>query len=241
MTLASALPFGLRPLGETRPFPFGLGPQGRPFGLVRVRRRGMSLPATTTDAELVAHIRRGGTEGMALLVERYSARLHRYLLHLTGNPAAADELLQDTWLRVVERLDGYDARQPFLAWLFAIARHRAIDLARERARETRHLGRPAEPVENDEGERLEPLETVAAAGPSPLEQLAAHELEARVAWLFSRLPRHYREVLALRFHHDFSLEEIARLLGLPLSTVKTRVQRGLVLLRQRAEGLRLDE
>jgi len=231
MAATSALPFGLRPLGKARPV----------FGLARVRRRWMSLPVTATDAELVAYIRRGASEGIALLVERYSPRLFRYLLHLTSNPAAAEELLQDTWLRVVERLDGYDPRQPFLAWLFAIARHRAIDLARARAREVRHLGRPAEAVENEEGERLEPLDAVAAAGPSPLEQLAERELEERVARLFARLPLHYREVLTLRFHHDFSLEEIARLLDLPLSTVKTRVQRGLALLRQRAESLGLNE
>jgi RNA polymerase sigma-70 factor (ECF subfamily) len=212
-----------------------------PFGPVRLRRRWMSLPATATDAELVAFARRGEGDGVARLVERYSARLYRYLLHLTSNPAAAEELLQDTWLRVVERLDGYDARQPFLTWLFAIARHRAIDLMRARARETRALGQPAAAAENDEGERLEPLDTVAAAGPSPLDELAARELEERVARLFARLPRHYREALTLRFHHDFSLEEIARLLDVPLSTVKTRVQRGLVLLRRRAESSGLNE
>ena len=229
MAATSALPFGLRPLGKARPL----------FGLARGRRRWMSLPATATDRELVAYIRRGGSEAVALLVERYSARLYRYLLHLASDPALADDLLQDTWLRVVERLDGYDARQPFLAWLFAIARHRAIDLVRARARETRALGRPAAAGENEEGERLEPLDTVAAQSPSPLEQLAERDLEERVARLFGRLPLHYREVLTLRFHHDLSLEEISRLLGLPLSTVKTRVQRGLVLLRQRAESFGL--
>ena len=217
-----------------RTFPLGLRP-------LRARRVWMSLPATATDAELVAYIRRGGADGIARLVERYSARLYRYLAHFTGDSALAEDLLQDTWLRVVERLDGYDARQPFLGWLFAIGRHRAIDTLRQRAREIRALGHPAEAAENDEGERLEPLELAAAATPSPLEALAERELAERVAFLFSRLPRHYREALALRFHHDLQLEEIARLLGLPLSTVKTRVQRGLVLLRQRAEALRLDE
>src|SRR3990172_5757418 len=229
MAATSALPLGVRAGGKARPL----------CGLARGRRRWMSLPATATDRELVAYIRRGGSEAVALLVERYSARLYRYLLHLASDPALADDLLQDTWLRVVERLDGYDARQPFLAWLFAIARHRAIDLARARARETRALGRPAAAGENEEGERLEPLDTVAAQSPSPLEQRAERDLEERVARLFGRLPLHYREVLTLRFHHDLSLEEIARLLGLPLSTVKTRVQRGLVLLRQRAESFGL--
>lgn len=214
-----------------------------PAWTLRPRRRGwmrgtcMTLPATATDSELVAFTRRGRPEGIARLVERYSARLYRYLHRLVNDPALAEDLLQDTWLRVVERLDGYDAKQPFLAWLFAIARHRAIDTLRHRAREVRNLGQAAEAWENEEGEWLEPLERVAAAGPSPLEQLAETELERRVAEIFTRLPRHYRVVLALRFQEDLPLEEIARLLELPLSTVKTRVQRGLVLLRQRAEGL----
>ncbi|MFQ5696566.1 MAG: sigma-70 family RNA polymerase sigma factor, partial [Terriglobia bacterium] len=118
-------------------------------------------------------------------------------------------------------------------------RHRAIDTLRQRAREARNLGRPADVWENEEGERLDPLERVATDAPSALEQLAQAELDRRVAAVFTLLPRHYREVLALRFQEELRLEEIARLLGLPLSTVKTRVQRGLVLLRQRAEGLGL--
>ncbi|MBI4466194.1 MAG: sigma-70 family RNA polymerase sigma factor [Acidobacteria bacterium] len=200
----------------------------------------MSLPATATDAELVAYIRRGGGEGIAPLVERYSPRLYPYLVRLVNDTALAEDILQDTWLRVVERLDGYDARQPFVVWLFAIARHRAIDTLRQRARQARGLGHPAEPAENEEGERLEPLEQVAAEGPSPLERLAERELEQRVTAAFASLPRHYREVLTLRFQEELRLDEVARLLGLPLSTVKTRVQRGLILLRQRAEGLGLQ-
>ena len=199
----------------------------------------MTLPATTSDKELVALIRRGEGEAIARLVDRYSARVYRYLRGLVGEEALAEDILQDTWLRVVERLDRYDAAQPFLVWLFAVARHRAFDLLRQRARESRSLGSQADIHENEEGERLDPLERVAAAGPSPLEQLAERELEQRVADAFTRLPRHYREVLTLRFREDLALEEIARLLDLPLSTVKTRAQRGLLLLRQRAEGLGL--
>ena len=192
-----------------------------------------------SDAELVALIRRGKTEGIAQLVDRYSPRLYRYLRRLVGEPALAEDILQDTWLRVVERLDRYDAQQPFAGWLFAIARHRAIDTLRQRARESHSFGSLAEGRENDAGERLDPLEWVAAQTPSPLDELATADLERRVAEVFTRLPRHYREVLTLRFHEGLRLEEIARLLDLPLSTVKSRVQRGLVMLRQRAEGLGL--
>lgn len=206
----------------------------------RPRNTWMSIPATASDAELVGQIRRGNTEVFVRLVDRYSPPLYRYLRRLVGEPALAEDLLQETWLRVVERLDRYDSAQPFLTWLFAVGRHLAIDTLRKQARETFHWGNRAAAWENEEGEPLDPVERVAAEGPSPLAQLAEAELQRRVAELFAVLPRGYREVLTLRFQEDLKLEEIAGLLDLPLSTVKTRVQRGLLLLRQRAEGLGLN-
>lgn len=211
-----------------------------PFGAARPRRSWMALPATASDAEVIARIRRGDTEGIAWLVKRYSPQVFRYLRHWLNDPQVAEDVLQDTWLRVVERLESYDARRPFLAWLLAIARHRAIDRLRERVRQTAPLGQPAELRENDRGDTPEPLDRVAAATPSPLEQLAEADLQRRVGSALGSLPPVYREVLTLRFHQDLQLHEIARLLQVPLSTVKSRVQRGLVLLRQRAEGLGLN-
>jgi RNA polymerase sigma-70 factor (ECF subfamily) len=201
----------------------------------------MPLASTATDAALVAAVRRGQGEAITWLVERYSPRLYRYLLRLVPDAALAEDILQDTWLRVVERLDRYDKARPFVVWVFAIARHRAIDTLRQRVRMTQKLGRPAEPYQNEEGEHLDPVDQAASAEPSPLERLATTELEQRVSQAFALLPPHYREALTLRFHEDMEMEEIAHVLGLPLSTVKTRVQRGLLLLRQRAEALGLNQ
>lgn len=209
------------------------------FELPRMRGAWMPLPVAATDVELVDAVRRGQGEAIVRLVERCSPRLYRYLVRLLNDPALAEDILQETWLRVVERLERYDRKQTFVVWLFAVARHRAIDALRQQARQRRSLGFPAEPVESEEGSRLDPLDQLPALVPSPLEQAAAGELEQRVADAFRRLPRHYREVLTLRFHEDLPLEEIAQLLDVPLSTVKTRAQRGLLLLRQRAEGLGL--
>ncbi len=200
----------------------------------------MPLPATATDAELVAAARGGHEEALTRLVESYSPRVFRYLARLLGEPALAEDILQDTWLRVVERLERYDASRPFLVWLFAIARHRAIDTLRRQGRTLRLLGTPAEPRENAEGEVLDPLEQAASAEPSPFERLAEVEARERVSEAFACLPEHYREVLTLRFHEEMQLDEIARVVGVPLSTVKTRVQRGLLLLRQRTEILGLE-
>jgi RNA polymerase sigma-70 factor (ECF subfamily) len=200
----------------------------------------MPLSLAATDAELVEAIRRGQEDAIRWLVERYSSRLFRYLTRLVGEAALAEDILQDTWLRVVERLDRYDRAKPFEVWIFAVARHRAIDALRRRARVRKKLGQPAQPLETEQGDLLDPLEMVAATGPSPLDVLTEAETEQRIADAFARLPQHYREALTLRFHEEMRLDEIARLLEVPLSTVKTRVQRGLLLLRQRAEHLGLQ-
>ncbi len=93
-----------------RPFFFGpaLAPQ-------------MADPATATDQQLVRWARRGDPEAVAQLVERHSRGLHRYLTGMVGEPALAEDILQDTWLRVMERLDRYNAKYSFRAWLYAVA------------------------------------------------------------------------------------------------------------------------
>ncbi len=206
-----------------RPFFFGLAltPQ-------------MADPATATDQQLVRWARRGEPEAVAQLVERHSRGLHRYLTGMVGEPALAEDVLQDTWLRVMERLDRYNTKYSFRAWLYAVARNRAIDLLRQRTR----LSRRTEPARRDAEEWIDPVERVADPAPSPLEQLAEQDLQQRVVELLPRLPAGSREVLTLRFQEDLMLDEIATVLKLPTATVRTRLYRGLKLLRQRAEGLR---
>ena len=192
--------------------------------------------AASTDSELIGSARRGEGEAIGRLIERYSPRLHRYLARLTGEPALAEDVLQDTWLRVMDRLDHYDSARPFAVWLFRVAHNCAIDALRKQGREDMALSA----LEDAEGEPRELLELVPDGGPSALERLAQQELHDRVATVFAALPAHYREVLTLRFHEELSLEEIAQVLGAPLSTVKTRVVRALALLRQRIETLGLN-
>jgi RNA polymerase sigma-70 factor, ECF subfamily len=208
-----------------------------PFFLERAVNRGDAMvQAASTDNELIGSARRGEGESIARLVERYSSRLHRYLTCLVGEPALAEDILQDTWLSVMDRLDRFDPARPFAVWLFRVAHNRAIDVLRKQSRQGLLVGAQ----ENEEGETRDPFEQMPDRGPSALEQMAASELRAKVEAAFADLPPHYREVLTLRFHEELRFEEIAQVLGAPLSTVKTRVQRGLQLLRHRAEALGLN-
>ena len=75
----------------------------------------------------LAQLRRGDPEALGALLARYQNRLFRYLLRLVRETATAEDLFQQTWLRVAEKIGRYDPRRSFEAWLFSIAHHLAID------------------------------------------------------------------------------------------------------------------
>src|ERR1700740_2703534 len=75
----------------------------------------------------VAQLRRGDLDALSTLLTRYQNRLYRYLLRMVRQPAEAEDLFQQTWLRVAEKIQQYDPRRSFEAWLFTMARHCVID------------------------------------------------------------------------------------------------------------------
>jgi len=157
------------------------------------------------------------------LIETYQHRLIRYLLSLTGSRSLADDLFQETWLRVLERGHQYRGEWKFEVWLFSIARHLVIDEARRKKGVSLD-----EPGDDDAGARFQP----ASGSPSPLEEVVAGQEGERIAQQLSRLPAVYREVLVLRFREDLALEEIASIVKVPLSTVKSRLYRAVETLRR---------
>jgi RNA polymerase sigma-70 factor (ECF subfamily) len=175
-------------------------------------------------------LKRNDPELLDQLIETYQHRLLRYLLFLTGKREVAEDLFQETWMRVLLRGAQYNGKARFDTWLFTIARNLVIDLSRKR-----HMASLDEMSEGGEDER--PFE-VAIDGPSPFEQFATREDRAEVAEVLLKLEPNYREVLMLRFHEEMSLEEIASVTHAPLSTVKSRLYRGLAALKPEVEQLR---
>jgi RNA polymerase sigma-70 factor (ECF subfamily) len=163
------------------------------------------------------------------LIELYQHRLLRYLLFLTGRREVAEDLFQETWMRVLLRGAQYNGKARFDTWLFTIARNLVIDLSRKRTM--------ASLDEMSEGEDERPFE-IAIDGPSPLEQFRSREDSAEVAEVLLKLEPAYREVLVLRFHEEMSLDEIAKMTKAPLSTVKSRLYRGLAALKPEVERIR---
>ena len=164
------------------------------------------------------------------LIELYQHRLLRYLMFLTGKREVAEDLFQETWMRVLLRGSQYNGKARFDTWLFTIARNLVIDLSRKRTMAS--LDEMSDSTEDGRGFE------VATDGPSPLEEFQLREDRAEVAQVLLKLETNYREVLVLRFHEELSLEEIASVTQAPLSTVKSRLYRGLAALKPEIERLR---
>lgn len=174
----------------------------------------------TDDTQALANgLRRRDPDLLDRLIEQYQQRLYRYLLFLTGDPALAEDLFQETWIRVLERGHQYNAKSKFESWLFAIARNLVIDVSRRK--KFRSLEELAEPESNH------PYEPPDDRAVSALQLLVTRENEQSVQLSLLKVPAYYREVLLLRFHEELGLEEIANVLSVPLSTVKSRLYRGL--------------
>jgi RNA polymerase sigma-70 factor (ECF subfamily) len=186
----------------------------------------LNTTAETETAKIARGLRERDMELVADLVERSQRRLVRYLLYLIGRQDYAEDLAQETWIRVLQRGSQYDGRQRFDLWLFAIARNLAIDYLRKKRKAVQTASSP------DDGDEI--LQ-VSSAGPSPFEAAARSEDALRLAGRLQSLSPLYREALLLRFQEDLSLAEIAQVLGAPMTTVTSRIYRGLAALRSAFE------
>jgi len=182
-----------------------------------------------TDTQQIARgLRHRDVALLNALVAQYQYRLVRYLIYLLGSRDLVDDLVQETWLRVLERGRTYDGQSRFEPWLFTIARNLAIDSLRKR--------RIFSLDSNDEGDPEQSVTVAASTDPSPFEQAARTEDAHRLAQSLATLEPIYREALVLRFQEDLSLQEMTRIIGAPISTVSTRIYRGLAALRAHLEG-----
>jgi RNA polymerase sigma-70 factor (ECF subfamily) len=189
-----------------------------------------ALAAQSESAAIAHGLKRQDPELLDQLIEMYQHRLLRYLLFLTGRREVAEDLFQETWMRVLMRGGQYNGKARFDTWLFTIARNLVIDLSRKRT-----MASLDEMREGGDDER--PFE-IAMEGPSPLEQFQSREDCAEVGEVLLKLKPTYREVLVLRFYEELSLEEIAGVTQAPLSTVKSRLYRGLAALKPEVEQIR---
>ena len=164
------------------------------------------------------------------LIVRYQHRLLRYLLYLTSNREMAEDLFQEVWMRVMMRGAQFNGQARFDTWLFTIARNLVIDQRRKRTMSS------LDELFEGKSEDDRPMSFEVADGePTPFDRFANMEDRERIAGALLELDTLHREVLVLRFHEELSLEEIAKVTRAPLSTVKSRLYRGLAAIKPKLD------
>lgn len=170
-----------------------------------------------TDAEAetvrtaVTAVRRGDRDAFARIVTLYERRLFGLALMVTRDPAGAEEVAQDAFVRAYMHLNAYDIRRPFYPWLSTIAVRLAQNWLVRRVRQTTR-----------EGAALDPESDAAAADErDPLEGMISGERDRRLWDLVTALPSGERTATMLYYRQDMSVDDIARAVGVSGGTVKT--------------------
>lgn len=172
---------------------------------------------TDDDAELMREVRDGRTAALATLFERHHARLYRFCLRMTGNRQASEDLVQDTFMRMLKYAKTFRGDMAFAPWMFRIARNACADHLRRSASDAISDGdldaRPAEQSGHDE-------------------RMADDQRADLLRRALLALPLERREVLVLSRYELKSYEEIAGALGCSVGAVKVRVHRAIKQLRE---------
>lgn len=169
------------------------------------------------DQGLLQKAKRGDRSAFAELVDKYRDRIYAYLYRMIGSREDALDLAQESFLRVYSNLQNFQLGQPFKPWLYRIASNLAIDHLRKR-RDIVSL----DASQNNEDDWFLELPD---DGPGPERQQEQGELASYLARLVQELPEGYRSVVLLRHGQELSYQEIALILQVPVSTVKTRLFR----------------
>jgi RNA polymerase sigma-70 factor (ECF subfamily) len=149
---------------------------------------------------------------------------------MLGNRQEAEDVVQETFLRVYRSLERYDESMKFSTWIYRIGTNLSIDRLRKR-KATYSLDAEVAP----DGEGTDWHGMLASEEPTPEGQVLLSETQRRIREAIRALPKKYKSVVVLKYLHDMSLQEIGDVLDMPVTTVKTRVHRGREFLRKKLE------
>jgi RNA polymerase sigma-70 factor (ECF subfamily) len=179
-----------------------------------------------TDEELVEAAQGGDSSAFSVLAQRWERQIRGAIYRVLGSEDDARDLAQEAFLKAYRALGSFKREARFSSWLYQIA----LNLCRDRLRRRRgkiHVS--LDEMDEENGPRLR------HRGPSALELVEASDLSRVVAEAVATLPDEQREVIVLKEYQDLTFLEISEVLDLPVSTVKTRLYRGLGQLRQNLE------
>ena len=166
-----------------------------------------NIQAVDSDCDLIRQIAAGSEDALRKIYDAYGQRLYAYALRITGDPAAAEEAVQETLVAAWQGAGKFRSETRAIAWLLGIVHHKALNQVRGRA------------IDSLDAEPEDPP----ASDPLPDEQAAASEQRRLVRVGLKRLSLEHRLALELVFYQGLSLDEVAKVCGCPAGTVKSRL------------------
>jgi RNA polymerase sigma-70 factor (ECF subfamily) len=165
-----------------------------------------SMTSQENDLNLIRRIAAGNEDAVCELYAAYGQRLYAYALRITNDPAAAEDVTQETMVIAWRTANKFRGEGRLIAWLLGIVHHSAM-------KALRHPSQPLDEVE----------ETVPESSPSPEDQAQTGEIKRWIRQGLQCLSTEHRAVLELVFYQGLSLDEVAEVCGCPLGTVKSRL------------------
>jgi RNA polymerase sigma-70 factor (ECF subfamily) len=165
----------------------------------------------------VVQAQQGSDEAFTRLVEAYQTPVYNLCYRMLGEPDAAEDAAQETFLRAFQHLQRYDRKRPFATWLLSISAHYCIDRLRRRKFAIYSIDE-----EDDEGNMFELPDH---DSPDPEDESVRKETKDRIQFMLKDLDGIDRAAIVMRYWHDFSEAEIAESLHLTVSAVKSRLHR----------------
>lgn len=185
---------------------------------------------------MVRGARDGHEAALRELVRRYERPVFSLIYRMVRDRALAEDLAQETFIKVLNAIKTYKPEYKFSSWIFKIANNAAIDHLRRRQLDTMSLD--GSPSARSPEEMLASAPQLGDRGESPLQEIESRELGLAIERAISRLRPEYRSCILLRHVEGHSYEEIAQMLDLPLGTVKTYIHRARNELREHLEDVR---
>ncbi len=177
------------------------------------------------DEEAIDRVLAGDRDAFAVLVDRHGARVHAVILRMVGDPAAAEDLAQETLVKAYANLGSFRRGAAFSTWLHAIAVNQVRSEFRRRKSLKGRAPLSLDAGSGEDGERTGPPEPESRE-PGPSADAERVEEAAAVHRALATLDEEYREAVVLRDLEGLSYEEIAAATGVPVGTVRSRIHRG---------------
>lgn len=194
--------------------------------------------AATTEAALIVRLRRRDTEALEILMERHAGRVYRVAFGITRNDADAEEVVQDVFLSLFEKIAAFEERAALGTWLYRVATNTALLRRRGKRLELEVRLEDQLPTFREDGHRAGERSFLLADWSASAEDgLLSGETQALVRRAIDMLPPHHRAVVMLRDVEELSNEETAEILGEAVSSVKSRLHRARMALREQLTHL----